>query len=500
MQVQYFSTTAAAASPLVVVDALIDSFDVVGGGGEGDVAGEANTGEREREGGGFHNRSPWGRLVVRRGSFGRKQGLGKEWGTRRLNPIVTAAAFHVGMRTAAVPNTVITVARSFVAAALFGYFFDLLQQTHNHLINAVGRPFGDDWVNYWSAGYLALHGRAAEIYDIHAFHAFQQTIVGSPLDGYHYSYPPVMLLLTAPFALMPYVPALFVWLSASWYAFYRALRLAMPGRGVLLLALATPAVLINAVGGQNGCWTAALLGGGLSLLERRPYLAGGLLGLLICKPQLGLLIPVALIAGRHWRAFAAASVTAGALLAASALWFGVDVWAEYLRNLGVLRQTILEDGSGVWHRFVSVFVAARRLGAPVEAAYLIQALTGALACVAVAWVWFRETRAGVRNAVLVLGTCLATPYLQDYDLVFGALAVAWLWQCPVAEKFERPLQISAGLLLLLPLLAAALAHLTGIAFGPLFIVPLFVVALQMSLGARPAAVTASSSPLPSAQP
>ncbi|HEY1310717.1 MAG TPA: glycosyltransferase family 87 protein, partial [Pseudolabrys sp.] len=182
------------------------------------------------------------------------------------------------MRAPAVPPIVITVARSFVAAALFGYFFDLLHQTHNHLLNADGRPFGDDWVNYWSGGYLALHGRAAEVYDLNAFHAFQQTIVGSPLDGYHYSYPPVMLLLSAPFALIPYVPALFVWLSASWYAFYRALRLAMPGRGVLLLALSAPVVLINAVGGQNGCWSAALLGGGLSLLERRPYIAGALFG------------------------------------------------------------------------------------------------------------------------------------------------------------------------------------------------------------------------------
>ena len=114
---------------------------------------------------------------------------------------------------AAVPTRLITVARSFVAAAVFGYFVDLLHQTHNHLVSAAGRPFGDDWVNYWSAAWLALHDRAAEIYDIHAFHSFQQTIVGSPLDGYHYSYPPVMLLMTAPFALIPYVPALFVWLT-----------------------------------------------------------------------------------------------------------------------------------------------------------------------------------------------------------------------------------------------------------------------------------------------
>ena len=83
-----------------------------------------------------------------------------------------------------------------------------------------------------------------------------------------------------------------------------------------------------------------LLGGGLSLLERRPYLAGFLFGMMIYKPQLALLLPVALLGGRQWRAFAAASVTAGVLLAASALWFGTDVWAEYLRNVNVLRQAI----------------------------------------------------------------------------------------------------------------------------------------------------------------
>ena len=117
---------------------------------------------------------------------------------------------------------------------------------------------------------LALHGRAAEIYDLHAFHSFQQTIVGSPLDGYHYSYPPVMLLMTAPFALIPLCAGAFRLAAASWYAFYRALKLALPGRSMLLLALASPAVLINAVGGQNGCWTAALLGGGLSLSSGGP--------------------------------------------------------------------------------------------------------------------------------------------------------------------------------------------------------------------------------------
>ena len=35
----------------------------------------------------------------------------------------------------------------------------------------------------------------------------------------------MLLLLILPLAVIPYVPALFVWLGATWYAFYRALRL-----------------------------------------------------------------------------------------------------------------------------------------------------------------------------------------------------------------------------------------------------------------------------------
>jgi len=385
---------------------------------------------------------------------------------------------------ARVPQVAITVARSFVAAAAFGYLFDLWHQTRDHLTSGPdGRPFGDDFINYWSAPFLALHGRVGEIYDIHAFHAFEQSVVGPTLSGYHYSYPPVMLVLSAPFALIPYVPALFVWLATQWYAFYRVLKHEM-GQGALLFALATPAVLISAVGGQNGAWTAALLGGGLALMERRPYLAGVLFGLMVYKPHLAILLPVALIAGRKWRTFFATGATACALLGASVAIFGAELWAHYFRNANVLRHVILED-AGVVHRMVSVFVAARPLGASIETAYIVQAAFAAMACAAVAAVWFKDAPAGIRNAVLLLATCFATPYLQDYDLVFGALVVAWLWQQPVeVYPSERALQVCSGLFLILPLFGAALAHLTHLTYGPLFILPLFVLAVRAAFVPR----------------
>lgn len=383
------------------------------------------------------------------------------------------------------PERLNRIARCYVVVALLVYVIDLLRQTRDGLTNGAGRPFGDDFINFWSGPFLALHQRANEIYDFAAFHVFEQSVVGGNLDAYHYSYPPMLLVLTAPLALVPYVPALGLWIFTGWFAFYRVLRLAMPEGRTLLLALATPAVFVNAVGGQNGTWTAALFGGGLGLLDRRPILAGGLLGLLIYKPHLGILIPIALVAGRRWQACAAAAVTAAGLVAVSAVWLGPEIFAEHLRQIAMLRHFVLEDGTGVWHRMLSVFVAARRLGADVATAYLVQAVAGAIAALAVAAVWFRDASFGVRNAVLILGTCLATPYLQDYDLVFGALVVVWLWQdADVRRIAEFPLFVANASILLVPLFAASLAHLTGLAFGPLFILPAFVIALKCGLAKR----------------
>ncbi len=401
----------------------------------------------------------------------------------------TDRKFHFRARLgehAAVPSwsRIDKIARCYVVAAFVIYFIDLFRQTRDGLTDGVGRPFGDDFINFWSGPFLAWHHRAAEIYDFDAFHRFEQSIVGPHLQGYNYSYPPMLLVLTLPLAFVPYLPGLALWLAGGWYAFYRALRLAMP-TGAALLALATPSVFISAVAGQAGIWTAALFGGGLGLLDRQPLLGGGMLGLLVYKPQLGILLPVAFVAGRRWRALIAAAATAGTLVAVSMIWFGPEIFAEYLQRLALIRHFSLEDGTGVWHRSLSVFVAARRLGADVAAAYLIQAIAGALAALAVAVVWFRDASFGIRNATLVLGTCLATPYLQDYDLVFGALVVAWLWRDPQMAAVPPKLLFAAcAAFLLIPLFGASLALATGIEFGPLFILPLFVIVTRYGLAGR----------------
>ena len=370
-----------------------------------------------------------------------------------------------------------------VVVGLF-YCYDILRDTGGSLTDPTHRPLGDDYVNFWSGAFLAWHGRVADVYKWSEYHAFQQSIVGD-LGTYLYAYPPVLLILTAPLAVIPYLPGLAAWLIAGWLCFWRALRLALPGGDALLLALAAPAVFVNAYGGQNGTWTAAFFGGGLCLIGRRPFIAGILFGLMVYKPQLGLLIPVALLAGRQWWTIAGAAVGAGTLVLASLLLFGPEMWRDWLHLSSFMRQAILEQGTAGWHRLVSVFGVARLLGADVQLAYVVQAGAALIAAAVVALAWLRGAPASIRYAALVLGTLLATPYVQDYDLVVGVFVVVWLTRPEsLAYYSERAALIASGLVLIVPLFASLLTNATGFAFGPLFLLPAFVLTARAAWAER----------------
>jgi len=362
-----------------------------------------------------------------------------------------------------------------IAATAVAYAFHLYTHTRVGLTNGQRVPLGFDFINYWSSSALAWQGLAAEIYDWDRYHKFVESIAGAPLKLFHYSYSPAVLILTLPFAALPYLPALAVWLASSWYAFYRALRLALPGDAGVLLALAAPAVFLNTLGGQNGFWTAAFMGGGLCLLQRAPVFAGILFGLLLYKPHLAVLIPVALIAGRQWRAFAAAAATVVFLLAASVLAFGPELWAAYFDRVAALRVLVLENGYGTAHWMISIFVAARTLGADPHVAYLIQICAALMAGAVVALAWWRDAPAPLRYSLLVLGNFLATPYLQDYDLVVGTFVAAWLvGYCTTQRLPDKTACIAAFLLLILPVAATPFGTITGISPGPLVLIPVFI--------------------------
>ena len=137
----------------------------------------------------------------------------------------------------------------------------------------------------------------------------------------------------------------------------------------LLLALAYPAVFINLGQGHNGFLTAALIGAALCQLDRRPILAGILIGCLAYKPQFGLLIPLVLAVSGRWRTFAAAAVTVAVMAIAVTLAFGVEVWPAFLASTKFSRIVVLEQGGTGWYKIQSVFSWVRMWGGGIALAY-----------------------------------------------------------------------------------------------------------------------------------
>ncbi len=89
------------------------------------------------------------------------------------------------------------------------------------------------------------------------------------------------------------------------------------------LPAAFPPVFVAAVIGQNSFLMAALLIGGLVLMRTRPFIAGLVLGCLILKPQMALLLPVAVLAARQWRTMFGAALSSVGLLLLGVAIFGL---------------------------------------------------------------------------------------------------------------------------------------------------------------------------------
>ncbi len=222
-------------------------------------------------------------------------------------------------------------------------------------------------------------------------------------------------------------------------------------------AFAAPASGITLVSGQSGFLSGALMVGGLRLASARPWISGLLFGLLTFKPQLGVLIPIALIAAGLWRTIAATAMTALACGIASSLAFGFDLWPAWLQSL--------RGYAGGYDVVVDLMptISANFSGVGPHAAMGLQVVAAILVSIVI----WRAFRAGVSErgiALVVTGTFLATPHAFNYDMpMISAAIAAWvvanrasaqkvllIEALIVAAAFVLPLAILAGRGALMP--------------------------------------------------
>jgi alpha-1,2-mannosyltransferase len=359
------------------------------------------------------------------------------------------------------------VAFAVAAASLIGLVFLLV--TSDGLNDYQNRPLGTKFSSVYAAGTLALEGRAIAPFDPPQQHAQEKKIFGDTTPFYGWLYPPFFLFIAAALALMPYMLALAVWQAVT-LALYLGAIFAILRFGTahetkvtddklwLPIALAYPAVFINIGHGHNGFLTAALLGIALVLLNRRPLIAGILFGLVAYKPQFGLMIPFALVAGGYWRACFAAAATVVMLALATTLVFGSSIWEAFLASTHFTRVVVLESGDIGWHKLQSVFSWVRMWGGPVPVAYVVQGTMIVAVGACLVWLWRSEAAYPLKAAALTIAVILGTPYSLDYDLMVLAPAIAFL----VADGLDRgfgPYEKTAlAALWLMPLIARSVAQ------------------------------------------
>ncbi len=303
------------------------------------------------------------------------------------------------------------------------------------LIDRQGRPIANDFVNVVAAGRLALDGAPAAAYDWPTHKQAEVRVIGHDFaDYYSWHYPPTFLFVAAALATMPFLFAAVVSLLAT-LAAYAAAMASILGRTGIFVALGFPAALWNVTAGQNGFLTAALIGGALGLMERRPAFAGICLGLLTYKPQFGLLFPLVLIADRRWLPMAVAAAVAIGLAALSVIAFGGASWQAFVHWLPITSHEILGEGHADFGRLQSVFGLVRTHGGSEQLAWTVQAAASIALAIAIIALWRSRAPFDLKAAALAAGTLVVTPYVYMYDLVVLAVAVAFLLRFVLERGF-----------------------------------------------------------------
>ncbi len=333
-------------------------------------------------------------------------------------------------------------------ALTYPVYLVLMLKAHAWILATNGLPEITDFLVFWLAGHMALHGAAAGAYVPQILHAAEATAAGHGFPGHlPWRYAPLFLFVAAPLSLLPYVTAFLLWVTATLILFAAMVwRIARSPVG-LLLACATPAVFINAISGQNGPLTATLIGGALLSLEEYPVASGILIALVSYKPQFGILFPLLLVAGEYWRALAAAALATLGTVAASCLVFGVGSFGAFLHFLPITSNELLIHGANGFHNLETAYGLMRWLGFGNGAAWAAQATVVAATAIALIYLWRSAVPYPLKAAAAAVGTLIATPHLYAYDFAILSISFAFLYRARAFDGVEL-VAIAAAFLLI----------------------------------------------------
>jgi alpha-1,2-mannosyltransferase len=341
---------------------------------------------------------------------------------------------------------------------------------------------GLDWMVFYTAASAYFDGHLAVLLDPRGFMmALEGRFAGwlaAPPGSHPWVYPPHFLALFLPFGLLPPTLSYVTFTALTLAGLIGALRLlAGPSWLYAVSVILSPAAAYAVTQGQTSFLAAALLIGGFANMATRPVLAGMLFGLLSFKPQLCLLVPVALLAAAQWRVCLSALATGGAAFLVSLLLFGPDLWMGWLAMM--TRHTEFFDHWSAVGRLngMSVYACAVAAGASPGVARLAQQAAVLVGVLSVFLAFRRAMPADLRLAVLLATTFLAAPHVANYDAVLLTVAATLVFRRAFAGDLPQFCMPLAGALWWSPLLSPAVLIPIG-AYMPL-VTCLFLAALLL---------------------
>jgi hypothetical protein len=357
-------------------------------------------------------------------------------------------------------------------------FLFMVAGTHGWIV-PLERPTSTDFVSFYSAGRLADSATPGLAYDQAVHYATEQQVTEPGIEYNFFYYPPVYLLICALFARLPYMAAFIAFEAASLLPCLLVAHRTVKAKSwtALLPLLAFPSVFWTTGLGQNAFLTAALFGGALLLIDRRPTLAGVLFGLICYKPHFGLLIPVALVAGGRWRAFAGAAISGTAIVALSIAVFGWQTWQDFFALAGISHSTY-ETGRVDLAGFVTLFGGLRLMGVPTTIAYAVQGLGSIAAIALVAVVWRGNYSLAIRAATLAAATLIAVPVALVYDFLLAGIAMAWLIRAGSESGFLPWEKTTLAAVFVVPLLSRNFGTATHLPLAQIALIALLALIMR----------------------
>jgi len=357
---------------------------------------------------------------------------------------------------------------------------------YDDLLDRSGTPLGADFSMFYVAGQMTVAGETAQLYDqaAHQERLHQLFPDIDPQFALPYRYPPIVALLMAPLACLPYGLAV---------ATFMALGLAGAGMGVKLLVRETgnlsrvdhrlcylalfgwPVVLETWIGGQASLLALLIVCAGIVLMQRERYAwAGAVWALAAYKPNVLLIVVIGCILFRP-------RVLRG-LLPVAAIMFALTWFTVGWEGIVAYVELTLQLAGRPWDvetPFWKVHGIAQWLTLLIGGqARLVSLLLGLLATVCIVWRWRRTDNSptsGLPYALLITVNALANPYTPIYDLTL--LAAGLVLMAPTLSTTGRypfarhcvAWQAVIATLYFGPHLSQLIAKSTGLQFFPLLL-------------------------------